>query len=186
MSAHDPWDAGPWRLMRDGLRVRYNVQGTEQSVIVGRASDRWRVEIDEAALVVGVVAHQERWLTLEFDGARIERFALAHDGAEMLIGWRGDSFRLARAAALSVDTLDERAGGAAGHASLQAPMPGTIVKVLITEGQAVAARQPLIVLEAMKMEHVVAAPYDGLVRKLLCAPGALVAKGTTLVELDSD
>ena len=63
-------------------------------------------------------------------------------------------------------------------------MPGTVIKVLTTEGQTVAAQQPLIVLEAMKMEHVVAAPYDGVVRKLLCSPGALVTKGATLIELD--
>jgi 3-methylcrotonyl-CoA carboxylase alpha subunit len=185
-SVHDPWGAGPWRLMRDGLRLRYNVQGTKHSVIVGRATDRWRIEIGEATLLVDVIARQEEWLTLEFDGTHVERFAVASDGSETLIGWRGDSFRLARAAALSVDALDERAGGAAGHANLQAPMPGTVVKVLATEGQAVVARQPLIVLEAMKMEHVVAAPYDGVVRKLLCAPGALVAKGATLVELDRE
>ncbi|MFL5805356.1 MAG: acetyl-CoA carboxylase biotin carboxyl carrier protein subunit, partial [Roseiflexaceae bacterium] len=71
-----------------------------------------------------------------------------------------------------------------GQASLAAPMPGTVIKVLAAVGQAVAARQPLIVLEAMKMEHVVAAPHAGVVRKLLCAPGALVAKGAALIELD--
>jgi 3-methylcrotonyl-CoA carboxylase alpha subunit len=63
-------------------------------------------------------------------------------------------------------------------------MPGTVIKVLAQEGQAVAAQQPLVVLEAMKMEHVVVAPYDGVVQKLRCAPGALVAKGTALVELE--
>ncbi|HET9222785.1 MAG TPA: biotin/lipoyl-containing protein, partial [Roseiflexaceae bacterium] len=186
ISVHDPWDAGPWRLLRDGIRLRYTVQGFEHNVVVGRAADRWRVEIGEASLVADVIARQEGWLTLEFDGARIERFAVARHDAERLIGWHGASFRLARAAALCVDALGGRAGGAAGHTSLEAPMPGTIVKVLAAEGQQVAAHQPLIVLEAMKMEHIVAAPYDGVVRKLLCAPGALVAKGATLVELDGD
>jgi 3-methylcrotonyl-CoA carboxylase alpha subunit len=184
MMAHDPWAAGPWRLLRDGIRLRYTFDRAEHSATVSRAADRWRVEIGETTSVVGVVARQDGWLTLEFDGARVERFAVARDGAETLIGWRGDSFRLARAAALNVDSLGARPGGAASHASLEAPMPGTVVKVLATEGQSVAARQPLLVLEAMKMEHIVAAPYDGVVRKLLCSPGALVAKGATLVELD--
>ena len=182
--AGDPWVAGPWRLLRDGIRLRYIFGAAEHCATIGRAADRWRIEIGETTYLVGVVARQESWLTLEFDGARIERFAVARDGAATLIGWRGDSFRLARAAALSVDALGGHMGGAGGHASLEAPMPGTVVKVLATEGQAVAARQPLIVLEAMKMEHIVAAPYDGMVRKLLCAPGALVAKGAALVELD--
>jgi len=41
-----------------------------------------------------------------------------------------------------------------------------------------------VVLEAMKMEHIVVAPYDGMVQKLFFRPGALVAKGATLVELE--
>ena len=63
-------------------------------------------------------------------------------------------------------------------------MPGTLVKVLVEAGQAVTAQQPLVVLEAMKMEHVVVAPYDGLVQQVCYAAGALVAKGAVLVELD--
>ena len=63
-------------------------------------------------------------------------------------------------------------------------MPGTLIKVLVDEGQSVVARQPLVVLEAMKMEHVVTAPYAGVVRKLPFRTGALVSKGTALVELE--
>jgi len=48
----------------------------------------------------------------------------------------------------------------------------------------VAARQPLVVLEAMKMEHIVAAPHDGIILRLPYAVGALVAKGATLVEME--
>jgi 3-methylcrotonyl-CoA carboxylase alpha subunit len=182
--AHDPWAASHWRLLRDGMRLRYTADRAEHSATISRAADRWRVEVGETSCVVGVVARQEGWLTLEFDGARVERFAVARDGVERLIGWRGEAFRLAPIAALSIDTLGGRHGSAHGRASLEAPMPGTVVKVLAEEGQAVAAHQPLIVLEAMKMEHVVAAPYTGVVRRLLCAPGVLVAKGATLVELD--
>jgi len=64
-------------------------------------------------------------------------------------------------------------------------MPGMLIKVLVNEGQSVVARQPLVVLEAMKMEHVVTAPYDGVVRKLPFHTGALVAKGAALVELEA-
>jgi 3-methylcrotonyl-CoA carboxylase alpha subunit len=102
----------------------------------------------------------------------------------MLIGWRGASYPLTRAVALSVDTLAGRAGQTHGSASLEAPMPGTLIKVLVDEGQSVVARQPLVVLEAMKMEHVVTAPYAGVVRKLPFRTGALVSKGTALVELE--
>jgi 3-methylcrotonyl-CoA carboxylase alpha subunit len=64
-------------------------------------------------------------------------------------------------------------------------MPGTVTKVLVEAGQHVEANQALVVLEAMKMEHVVAAPYSGLVERLGCAPGAIVAKGAVLVEIEA-
>jgi acyl-CoA carboxylase subunit alpha len=55
--------------------------------------------------------------------------------------------------------------------SLTAPMPGKVVKVLVTEGQEVAANAPLVILEAMKMEHTVRAPVAGTVRALHVAVG---------------
>jgi 3-methylcrotonyl-CoA carboxylase alpha subunit len=182
----DPWRAGPWRLLHDGVRLRYSFGTSEYAVTISRTAGGWRVDSGGATADVALVASRTGQLTLALDNRRIERFAVARDGADRLIGWRGQSFRLARVAALHVDALGGGRGGAHGHAGLEAPMPGTVIKVLAEEGQAVAARQPLVVLEAMKMEHVVAAPYAGVVRKLLYGPGALVAKGAALVELDED
>jgi 3-methylcrotonyl-CoA carboxylase alpha subunit len=181
---NDPWRAGPWRLMRDGMHLRYIVGEEEHSVVVSRAGDNWRIEAGGEILPVALIGQQPNQLTLEFGGQRIERFSIACDGAERLIAWRGASFRLEQAAGLSVDALGARVAGPHGHASLAAPMPGTVLKVLAEEGQTVAAQQPLVVLEAMKMEHVVVAPYAGVVQKLCFRPGALVAKGATLVELE--
>ncbi len=174
----------PWRLPHDSLRLRYTFGGIEYLVSAARAADRWRVQVGDATHVVAIIARQPDLLALEFDGRRMERFPIARDGDALLIGWRGASYPVARAIALSVDALAGRAGRLHGSASLEAPMPGTLIKVLVAEGQLVAARQPLVVLEAMKMEHVVTAPYDGVVRKLPFGTGALVAKGAALVELE--
>jgi 3-methylcrotonyl-CoA carboxylase alpha subunit len=174
----------PWRLMSDGIRLRYTFGETEQVVVVSRAAERWRVEAAGVAHMVSPIAWQPDQLTLELDGRRVERFLIARERDLLLISWRGASYRLGRVGALSVDALSGRVGRAHGHASLEAPMPGTMIKVLVEEGQTVAARQPLVVLEAMKMEHVVVAPYDGVVLKLPFRAGALVAKGVALVELE--
>jgi 3-methylcrotonyl-CoA carboxylase alpha subunit len=174
-----------WRLSHDSMRLRYTFAGTEHLVFATRAADRWRVQVGEAAHVVAIIARQPELLTLEFDGQRVERFRIAPDGDALLIGWRGACYSLARAVALSVDALAGRANRPQSFASLEAPMPGTLIKVLVDEGQSVVARQPLVVLEAMKMEHVVIAPYDGVVRKLPFRSGALVAKGAALVELEA-
>jgi 3-methylcrotonyl-CoA carboxylase alpha subunit len=183
-TSNDPWNTGSWRLMHNGLRLRYSLGATEYLVTLSQTVDGWQIKTDKTSLTAMIVASQPNQITLAFQGAHIERFYIVRDGADRLIGWRGNNFQLTPTAALDVESVGGRASGAAGHANLEAPMPGTVIKVLAEEGQAVTARQPLIVLEAMKMEHVVVAPHDGIVRKLPFGPGALVAKGTILVELD--
>ena len=71
-----------------------------------------------------------------------------------------------------------------GESALTAPMPGTVIKVLVAAGDEVRARQPLLVLEAMKMETPLVAPYDAWVRALNVAEGDVVAAGSVLVELE--
>ncbi len=70
------------------------------------------------------------------------------------------------------------------QSSLTAPMPGTVIRVVVAEGDRVAARQPLVVLEAMKMETPVVAPYEAVVRAIHVAEGDRVAGGTVIVELE--
>jgi 3-methylcrotonyl-CoA carboxylase alpha subunit len=62
-------------------------------------------------------------------------------------------------------------------------MPGTVIRVLVAPGDAVTARQPLVVLEAMKMETPLVAPYGGTVAEVHVAEGDRVAGGTPVVEL---
>jgi pyruvate carboxylase subunit B len=92
-----------------------------------------------------------------------------------------------------VEVLDERTrhirsltggGGAArGPATLRAPMPGLVVRVLVEEGQEVAGGTGVVVLEAMKMENELKAPAAGMVGAVRVRPGEPVEKGQVLVEL---
>jgi acetyl-CoA/propionyl-CoA carboxylase, biotin carboxylase, biotin carboxyl carrier protein len=70
------------------------------------------------------------------------------------------------------------------QSSLSAPMPGTVIRVLVGEGDRVQPRQPLVVLEAMKMETPVVSPYEAVVRAVHVSEGDRVAGGTVLVELE--
>ena len=69
-------------------------------------------------------------------------------------------------------------------ASLTAPMPGSVVKVLVEEGDEVEQGQLILVLEAMKTEHSVVAPHNGVVGSLPHGEGDSVSGGAVLVELE--
>jgi len=86
----------------------------------------------------------------------------------------------------AVPVVDDAAttSSPAEQATLTAPMPGTVIKVLVEAGARVAARQPLLVLEAMKMETPLVSPYDATVRAVHVSEGDRVAGGAVLVELD--
>jgi biotin carboxyl carrier protein len=72
-----------------------------------------------------------------------------------------------------------------GSGAVLAPMPGTVIRVHVEPGAEVEARQPLVVLEAMKMETPLAAPYAGKVAAVHVAEGDRVAGGAVLVELET-
>jgi 3-methylcrotonyl-CoA carboxylase alpha subunit len=83
----------------------------------------------------------------------------------------------------AVDPYLPATRGADTHGGLTAPMPGRVLAVLVEQGDSVRRGTPLLVMEAMKMEHTVLAPVDGTVEQLLCAPGEQVKEGVELLRL---
>jgi len=78
----------------------------------------------------------------------------------------------------------DHAGPGGEQSTVVAPMPGTVIRLLVGAGDSVRARQPLVVLEAMKMETPLTSPYDAKVRAVHVAEGDRVAGGALLVELE--
>ena len=78
----------------------------------------------------------------------------------------------------------KRRRAASGHESLSAPMPATVIRVLVAPGETVAKGAPLVILEAMKMEMPLRAPHDAVVEAVRCAEGELVQPGVALIVLD--
>ncbi len=96
--------------------------------------------------------------------------------------WRLNALAPPPASAPDVDEAVPRAQ-AHGHGTITAPMPGTVLGVSVSVGESVTAHQPLVVLEAMKMEMPVLAPFGAAVTALHVAAGDRVAAGAPLVEL---
>ena len=84
---------------------------------------------------------------------------------------------------VEVDVLAHAGETAAEGGRLTAPMPGKVVSFAVKAGDAVKKGQALAVMEAMKMEHTIAAPADGTVAELLYAPGDQVTEGAELLKL---
>ncbi len=84
-----------------------------------------------------------------------------------------------------IDIESQRPGAAHGESTVTAPMPGTVIRVEVAPGDEVRARQPLVVLEAMKMEIPVHSPFGGTVKAVHVVVGDRVAGGTVVVELES-
>jgi 3-methylcrotonyl-CoA carboxylase alpha subunit len=125
-----------------------------------------------------VVRRTDSSLDVEIDG-RIERSRLAASDAGL------DIFRAGGHVSLRMlhteDTLQGSDESDAG--SLVTPLPGTVVAVHVTVGQSVSRGEPLITLEAMKMEHTVTAPHAGIVERMPFALADRVPAGSVLVEL---
>ena len=107
-------------------------------------------------------------------------YAVAQDGATLWLGRDGQAWAIREQAPL--DAAAATATGSGGP--VVSPMPGTVTVVEVAEGQEVTAGQRLIVVEAMKMEHVLAAPVDGVVRDLRAKPGATVARDAVLAVVE--
>ncbi|MFK0087954.1 acetyl/propionyl/methylcrotonyl-CoA carboxylase subunit alpha [Pseudomonas sp. NPDC090755] len=117
-------------------------------------------------------------LMTEHDGLRRRHLAIRR-GDTLYLQWEGDLH-----AVTPYDPIAEADASHSHHGGLGAPMNGSIVRVLVEVGQAVEAGTPLVVLEAMKMEHSIRASQAGTVKALFCQEGEMVSEGAVLVELD--
>lgn len=115
------------------------------------------------------------WFTDVYGGRREVR--LAKVGDTWWIHLDGHAWK--------VDIIEAGSDGDAGNdSSLSAPMPGTILEVLVREGEQVSAGQALLVMEAMKMEHRITAPNDGVVAAIHFAQGERCDQGAALVTIE--
>ena len=147
-----------------------------------RNGESWSVTLDGAVLPLEVLAADGAEVSLLIDGER-KRAYVARRGAERLVFLDGTVHVLRLADDDAADDQDDM-GETGPH--IVAKMPGTVVKVLVAEGDAVKTGDPLLIMEAMKMETEIASPLDGRVAKVHAAAEQVMAAGEPLVDLDPD
>jgi 3-methylcrotonyl-CoA carboxylase alpha subunit len=139
------------------------------------------LKVGEVSGVLGFARQAGGAVAVDFAGQRIEVQSYERVAPK---GLEAHIFTAQGASKITVlDPFMQQADNAAATGRLTAPMPGKVVSFAVKSGDAVKAGQPLAVMEAMKMEHTIAAPKDGTVAELLYAPGDQVAEGAELLTL---
>ncbi len=124
--------------------------------------------------------HVDGDIRLTVDGRTVRAFAAPHGSGARI--WIGADFWDVR----FPDPLSAAGGAGSSEGSLTAPMPGVITLQKAASGDAIKAGDPLIVMEAMKMEHTIKAPYDGVIKAFRFKPGDQVKDGDLLVEFEQE
>jgi 3-methylcrotonyl-CoA carboxylase alpha subunit len=194
LESADPWSpwarADGWRLNDTGHTVlRFIEDGREIDIACHFVGEGYRLDLPGGAVRAAV---HTPWpdiigdgqlliggeVRVELDGARLAP-TVVHDGDKLHIFHEGGHWRLGIHDPLTAAEAHEGASG-----GLTAPMPGKVAALHVKVGAAVTAGQPLIVVEAMKMEHSIHAPAAGKVAEVRFRPGDQVAEGEVLIVVE--
>jgi 3-methylcrotonyl-CoA carboxylase alpha subunit len=159
------------------LRRRFHFIDREAplDVAVSYQPQGWTVAQGGASGQATVVRHEGSDYAIRLDG-RLVRGTVVSDGEDVHV-FAGERHALLR----YIDPLLHAGEAEDEGGRLTAPMPGKIVAILVKKDEAVVKGAPLLIMEAMKMEHTIAAPRDGVVQELLYAISDQVAEGEPLL-----
>ncbi len=177
-----PWHARDgWRMNLSAARTISFMDGeTLVDVQVRYRGERWEIALcGESTVASGKKLEGDRF-AVELDDRRLIASVVAVDDKRTVF-LQGSTYSLLRDDPLHrVDAGDSHGGG------LTAPMPGKVVALLAQPGQKVDKGTPLLILEAMKMEHTITAPAAGTLKAFCYAAGEQVVDGAALVEFENE
>ena len=178
---HSPWHrVDGWRLNDVGHQtLRLRTAGDPVEIDAQAEGAGWRLHIGGRELTAVAEFADDGRLEVELNGARW-RAGVAAFGDQLHLFTPRGRYELQRVDPLAIAAAEDEAGDV-----LTAPMPGRIVRQLIAAGDRVGRGAPLLVLEAMKMEHTIVAPGDGRVAALRYAEGDQVEEGAVLLDFEA-
>jgi 3-methylcrotonyl-CoA carboxylase alpha subunit len=174
---YSPWARSDgWRLNDDAHdTLLFKDGGEDRAVHLTYRRDGYHFRLGGGGIVARGGLAADGTLLADLDGTRL-RATFVRRGSEVTVFGHGGSHRLTLVEPLAGADAAEAPGG-----RLAAPMPGRVIAVLVEPGATVAKGQPLVVLEAMKMEHTIKAPADGVVETVRYAVGDQVEDGAELI-----
>jgi len=171
------------------MTFEIEVNGRTRTVTIERAdAGRFRVSVDGTTRVVDAWRVGEFGISLLFPGdshaGTTIDLAPGTAPGEVLANLAGRTIPIVVNGRRSGRGGAERGGAAHGEQTVAAPMPGRVVRVLVARGEAVEARQPVVVVEAMKMENELRSPKAGRVKDVAVEAGTSVEAGRALVVIE--
>ena len=176
-SVGDPWASTDGWRMNMPLRRRFHFidRDAPLDLALFYQARGWVLELNDATTDATLVRHDGHDYAIRLDG-RLVRGTVVIDGEDVHV-FAGERHALLR----YLDPLLHAGEAEDEGGRLTAPMPGKIVAILVKKDDAVVKGTPLLIMEAMKMEHTIAAPRDGIVQELLYATGDQVEEGVQLL-----
>jgi acetyl/propionyl-CoA carboxylase alpha subunit len=174
------------------MTFEVEVGGRAFTVAVDRTdrAGRFRVTLDGVRRVVDVSRTGEFGLSLLTGGEETAGGAAGSADFQIVPGGSGDLLIGLQGRTIGVTVNGRRSAHADGtlhghgQATIAAPMPGRVVRVLVAAGEPVEARQPVVVVEAMKMENELRAPRAGRIKEVAVTPGTSVEAGRILAVIE--
>jgi len=175
---------GPFEIWGAPKRsVTLEINGAESIFTVEReATDMWRIAsgtMKAGAMRLDAVRPNGNDWAFRADGVT-QRCRLVQSDVEVAVFHEGLTHRFGKQQRKRTDDL------AAGGDQVISMMPGIVKQVLVVPGQEVKADEPMVIMEAMKMEMTLSAPRDGVVAEVMVSAGAQVADGVSLVTLQAE
>lgn len=163
------------------MRHAFSIAGNEREVWLSRAETGYRLHGDAGEADIALTRHGRRAL-LTIDG-RTEPVFLVLDGEDIHVHLRGRTFAIRHLDPARRYAESDAAGGAD---VARAPMPGTVVRLAAEVGQQVAAGDPLLVIESMKLETTIRATHAATVAAIHVAAGQSFDRDAVLVTLEGE
>jgi 3-methylcrotonyl-CoA carboxylase alpha subunit len=181
-SGDDPWQSSQgWRMNSNLQRaLQFDEETQTHQVQVTYLERSWQVQAGTASALVTLAKVDGSDITLKI-GEQTVQGTVVRAGEHFHVFSQGAHTNLHYKDALAHAGEAEAEGG-----RLTAPMPGKIVAVMVQAGQEVKKGDALVIMEAMKMEHTIAAPHDGVVDEVLYAVGDQVTEGAPLLSFKQD
>ncbi len=175
---YSPWNRGDgWRLNEDNHHAFVFLDNRRRVTVTAHYREgSFLLELPDGSMRVCGEVEGENRIIADLDGVRVTATVVREPNALTLFVF-GACYCLEREQLSGV--ADEEPGGL-----LVSPLPGSVAKVLVEEGQTVSKGQALLIVEAMKMEHTISAPHAGRVVQLYFSAGDQVAEGAQLLAME--